>query len=96
MFRSMFDIKNVNGIKNNNNSSIEQDFSRDVDGSDFKSSFPEGSAFRGFPESETSTFYSHVRNLQLDYLPGIVKCKISSSSSDFSRNFFIFFIYLTD
>ncbi|XP_072755428.1 uncharacterized protein [Anoplolepis gracilipes] len=63
MFQNMFNIKNVDGIMDNNISLSKQSFLYNKNASNFKSSLSEAFSFRGFPENEISTIHNHVKNV---------------------------------
>lgn len=87
MFQSMFDVKNMDGIMDNNISSSKQNFLYNKNASNNKkSSLSETFPFRGFPENEISTIHSHVKNV--NHLYKTIECDFSRSEivADVSPN----------
>lgn len=85
MFQSIFDVKNMDGIMDNNISS-KQNLLYNNNPSNFKSSLSEAFPFRGFPENEISTIHSHVKSV--NYLYKTIECDFSRSEvlADVNRN----------
>lgn len=86
MFQSIFDVKNMDGIMDNNNSSSKQNVLYNNSSSNFKSLFSEAFPFRGFPENEISTIHNHVKSV--NYLYKTIECGFSRSEvlADVSPN----------
>ncbi|KAL6435469.1 hypothetical protein ACFW04_005444 [Cataglyphis niger] len=86
MFQSMFDVKNMDGIMDNNISSSKQSFLYNKNASNLKSSLSETFPFRGFPENEISTIHSHVKNV--NHLYKTIECDFPHSEivADVSPN----------
>ncbi|XP_029669537.1 uncharacterized protein LOC115239252 [Formica exsecta] len=86
MFQNMFDVKNMDGIMDNNILSSKQSFLYNKNASNFKSSLSEAFPFRGFPENEISTIHSHVKNV--NHLYKTIECEFPRSEivADVSPN----------
>ncbi|XP_050449061.1 uncharacterized protein LOC126850269 isoform X2 [Cataglyphis hispanica] len=86
MFQSMFDVKNMDGIMDNNISSSKQSFLYNKNALNLKSSLSETFPFRGFPENEISTIHSHVKNV--NHLYKTIECDFPRSEivADVSPN----------
>lgn len=77
MFQNVFNVKNMNGIMDNNISSSKQSSLSNKNASNYKSSLSETFPFRGFPENEISTIHNHVKNV--NYLYKTIECDFPRS-----------------